>query len=89
MYKEIKSYHFLHLRAVEENGNLWLEVSISRNENYGQLVKFKGCQSANDVYERVRAEIRHLLYKGYTVLQAYEIMTKEKFFKIAKAERGQ
>lgn len=61
------------MRAVEENGNLWLEVSISRNENYRQLVKFKGCQLANDVYERVRTEIRCLL---------------EKFFKIAKAERG-
>jgi len=84
MYKEIKSYHFLHLKAVEENGNLWLEVSISRNKKYGQLVKFKGCQLANDAYERVRAEIRHLLYKGFTVSQAYEIMAKEKFFIIAK-----
>lgn len=88
MYKEIKNYHFLRLKAVEENENLWLEVAISRNESYGQVIKFEECQSANDVYERVRAEIRKLLYKGYTVLQAYEIMTKEKFFKIAKAERG-
>ncbi len=84
---DIKIYHFLYLRAVEENKRLWLEVVISRNQKYGQSVKYTDCQTANEAYERLETEIQRLLYDGYTVSEAFEILYKEKFLKIVKEER--